>query len=731
MPYNKSDYRFTDPIRYFKENDPYYWEVDNIPLKQLQENILWLKDQLAPEDAVDSEGNPTLKLDRANFKELRPFVNQTDNIVYVSPGRFSARVNDAYNVNALQKLGLSAESILIGSVATFSGVNSQALLDNLYESLQDKYSPSLNLNGLVERVLYWDSKTVSKDTIDFIDGLPNANPTTEISDVLWPIIQSAKFYTEFSDTIFTNSQVLATEFIKMFRGVARTAIVDVPYELQIEVPPFDDTDFTVVDENGKTQVIPNAVSRIDLLFVYTKPIDSSYTTINKWSNGSPTVLTTPTLGLVRGAGVGLRNKIEGKPYGESYGSVDENQNTTMLAHIADKTNTNNGFKALGIHGSFPSPDDLMNLAPVISTRFQQNDPRLIGQSILPLAYIVVTSDATLNTAGNPIIYNKDIVDIRPFFRTAELTYNERAGVAAAIPAPSLANPVATEYSVDRAIQEFKFYADNTYSLQSTNPGILYEVIAAGTVYGGTQYGPEASLIKVFENNSPAWIYNANNSTAGIGVPSIPDWDKPAWARNSGSNSITSRIGYVRLSSDNILNDTNTMSLKTLGGVTGFANCLLFSKKITLTNVKNRYSWARAFDVDISLQNCIPLTSNPNGLADGAKEDGAWAGVWVVRNPMIDITTGNGTYEFTIFVAVTRPSDYSDRTPDVNDSPNNFRNFLVVAPTATGQGPGDTSAASNRIGSCIYPTVSWKVTAYGGGSYIGGTPGDNGTIISVA
>ena len=44
--YGESAYRFTDPIRYYKANDPYYWEVDNIPLKQLHENSLWLKDQL-------------------------------------------------------------------------------------------------------------------------------------------------------------------------------------------------------------------------------------------------------------------------------------------------------------------------------------------------------------------------------------------------------------------------------------------------------------------------------------------------------------------------------------------------------------------------------------------------------------------------------------------------------------------------------------------------------------
>ena len=43
--YGDSAYQFTDPVRTFKANDPYYWEVDNIPIEQLQENCLWLKDQ--------------------------------------------------------------------------------------------------------------------------------------------------------------------------------------------------------------------------------------------------------------------------------------------------------------------------------------------------------------------------------------------------------------------------------------------------------------------------------------------------------------------------------------------------------------------------------------------------------------------------------------------------------------------------------------------------------------
>jgi hypothetical protein len=734
MPYNKSDYKFTDPIRYFKENDPYYWEVDNIPLKQLQENILWLKDQVAPEDAIDSEGNPTLNLDRANFKELRPFVNQTDNVVYVNPGRFIGRVNDAYNIIPLQSLAVTNGSLAVGAYATFSGVNSQALLDYLYEALQDKYSPSLNLNGLIERVTYWDYETVTKDIIDFIDGIPNPNQDAETPDLLWPLIQTSKFYVDFTSSIYRNSQALANEFVRMYRGVARTAVVDVPYQLSIEIPAFDAADFSYIDENGRTQLVQNAATRIDLLFVYTKPVDSSYTSVGQWKNSTPTTITTPVLGIVKGAGVGLRNKQTTTSYGETYNAVDENQNTGILAHIADKLNTNNGFKALNVHGSFPSPDDLMNLAPIITTRIQQNDPRLIGQSVLPLAYIVVNGEAELNSAGNPVIYNKDIIDIRPFFRTAELTYNERAGIAAAIPAPSLSNPVATEYTVENAIQKVKSYADSKFVPIDYNVGLKYDIIAAGTIYGGTVVGPEASLTDIFETASPAWAYRPEFSLAGVGVPATPDWDKAAWARNSGSNLATNRISYARISAATTLDDGNIPAIATTDNA-GNANCLIFSKKIIITNLKNRFNWVRAYDVDLSFQNCVPLASIPN--APTGREDGGWAGVWVVKNPNVDVTTGNGTLEFTIFVAVPRSRTYYElatsggigATPDIIDNSAYFNSFLVIAPQTTSTGVGDTNAATNKIGTCMYPSVSWKVTAFGGGSYTGGTPGDNGSVIS--
>ena len=41
-----ASYSFTQPIRYYKANDPYYYEVDNIPLRQLEENVLYIKNRL-------------------------------------------------------------------------------------------------------------------------------------------------------------------------------------------------------------------------------------------------------------------------------------------------------------------------------------------------------------------------------------------------------------------------------------------------------------------------------------------------------------------------------------------------------------------------------------------------------------------------------------------------------------------------------------------------------------
>ena len=91
ITYKPSVHAFTDPVRYFKANDPYYWEVDNIPLNQIQSNVLWLKDQISA-GGITEVGDVT----RKNFLELRPGATGDDRTVSVQPGRFMGRVNDAY-----------------------------------------------------------------------------------------------------------------------------------------------------------------------------------------------------------------------------------------------------------------------------------------------------------------------------------------------------------------------------------------------------------------------------------------------------------------------------------------------------------------------------------------------------------------------------------------------------------------------------------------------------------
>ena len=92
-------YRFHQPIRYYKANDPYYYEVDNLPVRQLEENILFIKTKL--EGPQGEGGNVYLtensELSIYNIKELRP-KSTGGRTVNVNAGKFTSRINDAYNI---------------------------------------------------------------------------------------------------------------------------------------------------------------------------------------------------------------------------------------------------------------------------------------------------------------------------------------------------------------------------------------------------------------------------------------------------------------------------------------------------------------------------------------------------------------------------------------------------------------------------------------------------------
>ena len=105
MAYANTDHLFSQPIRTYKANDPYYYEVDNIPIRQLEENVLWVKDQIdsliAPNQGAEPQtGSPLFvgdDIDLEHIKQFRPkFVGGRS--ISVQAGRYNARINDAYQV---------------------------------------------------------------------------------------------------------------------------------------------------------------------------------------------------------------------------------------------------------------------------------------------------------------------------------------------------------------------------------------------------------------------------------------------------------------------------------------------------------------------------------------------------------------------------------------------------------------------------------------------------------
>ena len=575
MPqYTESQYRFTDPIRYFKSNDPIYYEVENIPLKQLQENNLWLRDQVKNVN-VNLDILSAKDLDRNSFSELKPYVNGTDNVVYVKPGRFTARINDAYNLTPLQIL----TSITGSGINEYNTWYAKTLSDStlssvIYKFKQNILTGGLGMNGLAERAFSYPAWLPDKGNATFLSSTPpnlstgNLNPNN-IDQPIFPLLK-AQVFTNFqrrpnsfenptgdqtiavqgradfiikqyaSDNValgFASLQTAEPEFIKRWRGIARTAIVDVSEQLNIEIPAFDANDFYYKDEYGVTRLLTNAIQRIDLLFIYSKAIDTSSTTVAKFdSNGLPTTLTRPALGIVRGAGIGL-------DYTYTTGSIKllqdgftSNGDLKILPNVNDQASVNTGFTISGVQiaGSFPSPDDLMNLTPLLDEELTTDNFALVGQSILPIAYIVVKKTASLNEADIPILNNTDVIDIRPFFRTTELSYNERAGIAAAVPAPSLANPIVTQAEMDYELKRLynsiptnfqTIYVDSSKTIYLQNELLLAsgtalndwgnisdskEIIipasALSGVLGNTYYSPDSEMFAANTRLDPAPQY---------------------------------------------------------------------------------------------------------------------------------------------------------------------------------------------------------------------------------
>ena len=605
--WSDSKYKFTEPVRYYKSNDPYYWEVDNIPIRQLEENILWLKDQLTtPSTSVSGVG-------RDGLAELQPYGNGSNRTVTVRPGKFMARINDAFNKGittmvkeAVEGLPVGGENYvkskvsfelpdavirrIVGEIVTGPTIYNNGLYDHLQHHAVENYGDNTNLLEFREGSTQFVQ--------NFVQEAINNIPKNKLA--LWKPGLTARDYNPNG----LDLQQLSVEFTRRWGGVARTALVNVAEELSIQVPSFDSDDL-LSSPNFPRQYEPQF--RIDLLFIYAHPSDSPETYITVPNGTQPTKITKPKLGLVKGAGVvGLK----GTGAFDSFDSINSFVDNFVESQVfqTNKINSSNLFKARqaldsafnyqitspisdfyqsevsvngNVYGNLPSPDDLMNLAPLLQEGVS-NSMTHVGQSVLPLAYIITRK-------GSSVISSSDIVDIRPFFRTAELAYNERAGIAGANPPLSLANPAVGRRELNEHTRKLSTYVDTAISeIVVSNSGSTLGtggVIGRGMVLGGTRYGVEGAMLLTAaikdlpgatggSITSPGLAadvlrkahlkgYNLNDPTTQF--PEFPGWDiSPVIAASQVDNigeERNDRINFathagVKVNPINLLNDTN-------------------------------------------------------------------------------------------------------------------------------------------------------------------------------
>lgn len=746
ITYKESNYRFTDPVRYFKANDPYYWEVDNLPLKELAENDLWLKDQLSIAQNLDS-----IEIDRRGFSELKPYTLGINSTIKVKPGRFIARVNHAYKLTNLQILNL-VTGLNLGEITSW---NARTAADSTLNTILQKFkstlaADSLSINGLVGKSYSYASKDKKVTSFyapsgspEYGNGLVTPYPIEEFK----PWVYDSRYPTysivqkDTTSTIgFAVLPQVEMEFVKKWRAAIRTAVVDVPNEIEIDIPPFDPEDHFYVDENGN-RVLLNATQRIDLVFVYAKPIDSPSATIAKYINDVPTTITTPQLGIVLGAGLGVdfTDLATISPITRNESGVTSDGIPKMLSHVADENNTLLGFTASGIHGSFPAPDDLMNLTPQLLETLENDHYLLVGQSVLPLAYVVVRKNGTINLAGQPVIAESDLIDIRPFFRTTELSYNERAGIAAALPAASFANPVATEAYVDselrRVIEDYNSKIGNIPTGggggSTSNP--TPRVIAGGYVKGGGYFGVEGAIMNMIKykyNSSLSYERLLTELTTRYGfptpytIPALPDWDLAEWCvqgnfsekgfypndyinfhtfgKNNNSQYMTAagdpRYQYASYG------DKNLTTLMPHPGqpINRLYHDIYFVKKTIKLN-RAQLEWVKDYHVDVQLWNCVPMSFRKGLVSVNSANHAGISNVWVDKK----------YDEFTIFVAWTVYIDPNNTRipPNFRDAPD-FTGFMVInnelvnSPWVHALHSGESSAAI-----ATYPTVTFKITGF--------------------
>lgn len=380
--------RINEDIRFYLPADPYYYQVDNLPLKDLLDNDIALQEQIDNLSFDDTGG----AVFRNGIKELQPFIDAAlPGQISVRPGNFIGRTN---------RTNGTASERAAGSLA-----NSQA-------------------------------KRVDNGTTEI-----RTPPTTDGADI-------------FGDYNVANP-IPAPERNEPAQGMARTAVFNF-HGGSISIDGFDHNEFaTAITDDTYNTTAP--LARLDLIGITTLngAMDDPFLPGNVGSNS--TVVSEdghPRLAVVKGAGIvkssdshkrdiAVTNDDKGRRY-ITIGTAAENLNEVgrdLDGNIAPSPK----------FGTIPMPDDVVNVlfskTEVDESMFDFAEKNLNGSFFLPLAYVYVPQTYV---AGAPIPRNY-LKDIRPLFRTAELTLAERQAVAASFQ-PSLSNPFVTEKHVNELIE---------------------------------------------------------------------------------------------------------------------------------------------------------------------------------------------------------------------------------------------------------------------------------------
>ena len=369
-------------IRFYQPNDPYYWEVDNLPLTDLLTNDTILEDRISRiEETLSDPG-----------------------------GAVGAGGSGGTGGNG-------------GSTGTGSGALSGVFGLGAIEDLKGYTEPFDGHAGRFGKIFVRPGKFTARVQM----------PATRENGARMMRDHCTYFNNEdINGEGGLDSNSTQLDFVRESRGLGRTAVVEFLGHIDgsdkaVVIPPFDDADFNSADP---------PVERLDLVYIKgSKPLDcdgDSPTTPSTYLQGS---IPKASLGVIKGAyfrtDAGAGEHANGARFTDGVGRLRGRTTGMSNSEIPVETCLDN-------FGTVPMPDDLVNFA--WHRNYDTNTQELSISALtnkqieyesafsLPVAYVRVPRGYR---EGDPIT-PQNVVDVRPFFRTAELDYNERAAIAASV-----------------------------------------------------------------------------------------------------------------------------------------------------------------------------------------------------------------------------------------------------------------------------------------------------------